>query len=414
MKKMKTKIFPFFLIAAMLNSMVMVGFADESSRNSDCLENIEILYRNDSVSQNGQNADFSPYQGTPVQVLAESFLPDSTSVQVTDIIDGKTAVITGESGQIIWEVEVPQDGLYAVNVCYYPVEGHGGTIERHFTVNGEIVSKDFSFLAFNRIWKDEIDASDFEKDSRGNEIRPSQVESPRWVNLVLSDSTGYQQTPLTISLTAGVHRIALESVKEPLAIAYVELVAPQTLLTYDEYSKNIAGKAEATAQYIEIPAEHALEKSDSSLYAITDRTSPMTNPQDPSKIRLNTIGGSKWQNVGQKLTWEFYVEQDGYYHIALRFKKDLISGMFASRSLKIDDEILFEEVSALRFNYKGGWQLYDLGDENGTYSFYLEKGSHTVTMEVVLGDVADILGRTEDCLSRLNAIYRHILMITGL
>ena len=268
-------------------------------------------------------------------------------------------------------------------------------------------------MTFRRVWADEIGAAEFTRDSRGNEIRPTQVEAPRWVETTLADATGHVTGSLGFALAKGTHRLALESVKEPMAIAAVILRAPEQLPTYQEYAENVAGQNTCAQQYIEIPAEHAAEKSDSSLYAITDRTSPMTDPQDPSKIRLNTIGGTKWQNVGQAITWRFKVTESGYYRIALRFKKDQLSGMFSSRSLRIDDRLLCEELAAVRFNYDASWQLMELGNEAGAFSFYLESGDHTITMEAVLGDMAEILGRTEDCLNWLNTIYRDILMITG-
>ena len=45
--------------------------------------------------------------------------------------------------------------------------------------------------------------------------------------------------------------------------------------------------------------------------------------------------------------------------------------------------------------------------------FHLTKGTHELTLEVVLGSLGKILKDTEDSLYELNTIYRRIIMITS-
>ena len=47
------------------------------------------------------------------------------------------------------------------------------------------------------------------------------------------------------------------------------------------------------------------------------------------------------------------------------------------------------------------------------FLFYLEKGKHEITLEAVLGDLADLLFQTEEALYELTSIYRSIIMITS-
>ncbi len=354
------------------------------------------------------------YSGEAIKVPAGLYdKNESTAVTGAQALHGTEAVMTGADGRIVWTVEAPADGLYRLSVCYYPVEGYGGAIERSLLVDGAVPFKEARYLKFYRVWADETGTAPFEQDTRGNEIRPTQVETPRWVEHTVYDATGYIEKPLTVRLTKGTHSLALESVKEPMAIAWIALEPAAETPGYATYRAQNAGKAAAQNAYIDIPAEHAAEKSDLSLYAVTDRTSPVTQPQDPSRVRLNSIGGTKWQNVGQKLTWNFHVDKTGCYQITLRFKKDVVSGMFSTRRILIDGELPFAELNNVRFNYQGGWQLMTLGGGEEAYSFYLEQGDHSISMEVVLGDMAALLGRAQDCLTELNTIYRDILMITG-
>ena len=43
----------------------------------------------------------------------------------------------------------------------------------------------------------------------------------------------------------------------------------------------------------------------------------------------------------------------------------------------------------------------------------LTAGKHTLRMEVVLGEMADIISRVQQCVLQLNSIYRQVLYITG-
>lgn len=45
--------------------------------------------------------------------------------------------------------------------------------------------------------------------------------------------------------------------------------------------------------------------------------------------------------------------------------------------------------------------------------FALSKGEHKITLEAVLGDIGTLLGRAENSLSKLNEIYRGIILVTG-
>ena len=58
-------------------------------------------------------------------------------------------------------------------------------------------------------------------------------------------------------------------------------------------------------------------------------------------------------------------------------------------------------------------QINDLfADQNGrVYEMCIRDRSYTVSLTVSLGDFAALLGRTTDCIQKLNEIYRQLLMI---
>lgn len=55
-----------------------------------------------------------------------------------------------------------------------------------------------------------------------------------------------------------------------------------------------------------------------------------------------------------------------------------------------------------------------LSDASGEpYRFYLNKGHHTLRMQVVLGDFAGVISDVQSIVTELNSEYRKIIRITG-
>lgn len=74
----------------------------------------------------------------------------------------------------------------------------------------------------------------------------------------------------------------------------------------------------------------------------------------------------------------------------------------------IDGEIPFEEAKALRFDYDTSYNVYSF-----PYMFYLDKGEHTLRLEVTIGEFSSIVQKMNDIVSALNKVYRSMLMLMG-
>ena len=170
-----------------------------------------------------------------------------------------------------------------------------------------------------------------------------------------------------------------------------------------------------TGRFVKVQGEHAAFKSDSTLYPILDKGDRTVEPYHPALIRLNTIGGWRWSTPGQWISWEVDIPEDGLYIIALKSKQDQNRAAYSSRRLYINGTVPFAEVEAIKFAYSNQYQMRVLGlEEQGEpYLFYFQKGTNEIKLEVVLGDIAELLVEAEDCLFELNEMYRKIDMITS-
>lgn len=326
-----------------------------------------------------------------------------------------TSVYTEESGLIEYEVTVEEEGLYDISLQYYPVEGNSASIQRGFFIDGELPYKQLDLIEFSRIWVNGV--KEWEKDNRGNDLKPAQVEAPDWVTSYLYDSEGYETDRLSVYLTSGTHTITMYSRREPMLIRRIILNNKEEVLNYADVkaAEDLAGITDTSGQMVAIQAENADRKSSQMLYPSQDKSSPAVTPYSAKELKNNSMGSnSNWRLIGQWLEWDFEVEETGYYYITLHSRQNFVRGIYTSRKIMLDGEVPFEEMSDYGFHYKNTWTMTTLEDSEGeAYRFYLEKGKHTIRMEVVLGEFSDIVSDVQDIVLDLNAVYRKVIRITG-
>lgn len=348
-----------------------------------------------------------------VDLLSGTFEGD---VQTMDTYQGESNVLlTGSGSRAEWTVDVPETGFYNLYMEYLIPESRGVAAERAVYVNGEIPFEAANNISFTRIWKD---GGDVRVDNQGNEIRPTQVEVFDWQHTYFRDDRGYEADPYLFYLEKGENVIALEAENEPMALKKLVVSAVQELDSYATYraKQPAASTSEDTkSNFVQIiEGEHSTLRSESSLYAKYDRSSPTTFPNSVTKTVLNYVGGESWRSAGQWIEWEMEVPEDGFYRITIKGRQNYNRGSVSNRTVYIDGEVPFKELQEVSFEYGNDWIYRELADEEGNpFEFYLTKGKHTIRMEAALGGLGQILSDLEDSTYRLNQIYRKILVYTG-
>lgn len=393
---------------------------DQSTGTVHALEDFEAVSNTDDESSYEHYLSMHASSAKPdnvIRIEGESYVQAEGGafevVQGYEGLDGK-AVITPETGSIRWDVPVQASGLYHVRIHYYPVEGKSSGIERRLELNGQVPFRGADVLLFDRVWGNREE--DIRRDDRGNDLRPRQVEQPEWQLASFRDSAGYFEEPFQFYFEKGTQDLMLTSLRESMAIDYIELYQEEDVPSYTDLqaSYETRGLKPATPVMLKVQAEQAASKSSPTLSPISDRSSPSLEPYHVSKIRINAIGGINWKLPGEWIEWEIDVPEDGLYQIALKVKQDQLRGIYATRSLTIDGKVPFKEMKRIRFNYSPSWQTQVLGaGEEQPYQFHLEKGKHRIRMTVTLGDIAPLLRTVESSVLELNEMYRKILMITS-
>ncbi len=349
---------------------------------------------------------------------AEIDLFDYTSAGTVEVYTNyegtDKALFTDTDSSVSFHVQVPQTGYYNLYMEYLIPESRGVAAERGVRINGEFPFEDAQNITFTRIW---TDGGEVKTDNQGNQIRPTQVEVYDWQSSCFEDDMGYITEPYRFYFEKGDNEITLEAENEPMIIRKFMVAPVSVIQSYEEYAAKYPDISDQTmaAGYIQtIQGEDSTLRSESSLYAKYDRSSPTTYPNSVTNTVLNYVGGDTWRSSGQWIEWEFEVPEDGYYNIMIKGRQNYSRGSVSSRTVYIDGEIPFSEMKEISYAYSNDWECKDLADEDGIpYNFYLTKGIHTIRLEATLGGVGPILEELEDSTYRANQIYRKILVYTG-
>lgn len=358
-----------------------------------------------------------------VEVDGTSFTSATAKVKKEATYEEAASVAVVEDvGDVTFTVNVPETGMYAVELNYFPIiNENGNNIEIAFKVDGKTPFEEAAALNLKRVWVNELTDGKISTDSVGNELLPNQIQSPRWVAQDLYDAEGRYLESFKFYLTAGTHTLTLTAENGAFGLDKLTLHNEGAKISYDEYLNNAieSGAQETDAMLNPIEAEQFTDKSDSLIQMAFDRSDARVTPYSVSTTVYNTLGGTNWQKSGNRVNWTIEVPEDGLYELSFRYRQSYQRGMSSYRALYIDGEIPFAEAYCIAFDYKTGFQYMvagrDLEDgEQENYKFYLTAGTHTISLEASIGEMSDTYREVENIIYQLNYIYRKIVLITGI
>ena len=403
------------LIVILVIALVVAGIWLLTKGEND----FSAKYKGEDLSTDVQGIGRSnTYDAYIAQYASQPEVTDEVAVDVLTF-EGQAettadGVLTDGENDVTWKVDVPQAGLYNIRLDYLTVPSRGVDIERELLINGELPFTGASTLCFSRLWTDK---GEVKKDNQGNDIRPSQVEVFDKQSAYCRDDMGYQTEPYTFWFEEGENTLTLRPVNEPVVITGITLTPPVRYQSYEEYlakQPEIEATDEAKNATVTMQGEKAYLRSSPSLYARYDRSSPLTEPYSVTNTVMNYIGGDPWTHPNEWIQWQFDVPADGYYNISVKARQMYQRGALSGRSVYIDGEIPFKEMETVTFAYGTGWEMRTLADAEGNpYRFFLKAGTHTIRLEVTMGEMGPVLKQVEDSIFRLNQIYRKILVLTG-
>jgi len=347
-----------------------------------------------------------------IVIAPEKFTSQTADVKVQSEYNGEKGVILwdSEKGEVTYTFTVAKAGLYCLDLTYLPLKGSGLDINIAVKLDNKVPFEGADNIYIRRMW---IDSDKPRVDSVGNEYSSDQIEYGKFYTAPLRDVNGIVIDPYEFALTAGTHTLTIEMLSQGMAISEIKFSAPERPLTYAEYVKANSGKSDYTGAPIEIEGEKAVLKGSRSLVAKSDNGASEIYPASATASKLNYIGGSTWQSPCSELIWEFNAPQDGWYKIGFSFRQNTIINGTAYRTLKIDGKSPFAEAKNVEFEYDINWQFAEWKNDDGAYEIYLDKGDHTISLDVTMGESAAHYKVLKDVIFDIGQLYLDIIMITG-
>ena len=392
----------------------------------EALEEAELTYmKHDSYSQYYAAHADAERPDVSVIVQGDDYLTceHQDGVAVGSIGSGQESrdnvlIWDAEDGTVSYAVDVPETGFYCMAFSYLPIPSHTTSIVFSVAVDGEIPFDTASRATLNKVF---VNDGDIRTDSKGNQLRPTQKQDSIWMETPLMDVDGLFNEPIAFYLEKGEHEISFEIERGYFVLDWFSLYNPEVLPSYEEYVLNTDTTVtpESTpSTCIRIEGEDASFKSSPTLCPTSDNTSSLASPSDPAKTVFNTIGAGTWNQALQTITWNIPADElhgDGWYKLGIKARQNEIRGLCSNRRIYIDGKVPCEELNEVQFPYDNDWQLITPENAEGEPLYVYLTGStdHTITMEVVPGEIGTSIRELEPIVKDISTYYRKILMITG-
>lgn len=331
-------------------------------------------------------------------------VPQEAIVAEAQIPEGGISIAPKEEKQ--FAVTVPKAGNYAIVLTYRteenvvldstvtvcPTDGNGKSI-------GSVMTAVYS------LWRD--DTKDYALDRYGNEVTPAQKTLETDVTDYVRDHSSVDGDSVSFDFPAGEQSIRITSNSVGICIKQIRLVEKTKTPTWEEYQKRHAGN-DYTGEPIIIEGESYAVKSDSYIRCKAESNSGVT-PYNPYYKWLATVDGNAWNDVGQRVVWNFTVPQDGWYTLHFHYSQAGQQGQDSLRTIEIDGQVPYEELREVSFSYTGSSYAYRKLDGK----VYLTAGRHTLGMYVEMPSMADVIDEVQKIITRVQEIGLSLQQIAG-
>ena len=301
-------------------------------------------------------------------------------------------------------VYVPTTALYWIDFDYLSYDTSILPIEFSMMVDGEYSFYELRNLSFETMWENNDTIS---IDRYGNETVTLPDKKIQWQSKYLMDSAYRYSTPLLVELSEGTHEFKITVNEGSFLLGNITLKAPQETTEYT--GSNIAtGDALITIQ-----GEDFYERNDSSIHAIGEFGSAVY-PLSATTTVLNTVDSDSFKTAGQTISYQFHVDQAGYYYIGMNYKQSEKNDFPVFIDWRVDGEIPNTEFESYSVTYTTKYKTATLKDNDGNkLSVYLEEGDHTISQTISEDCLRYVLEQVDLIMNGINDLSLEVTKVAG-
>lgn len=393
----------------------MVTLSGCSKGNKDAIPTEAFTYTSDRyisemISHNYTNVSktftASDYLGEEIEIPIDKTYQESENEKLTsDNYNYKNQVLNMKIGDTATiAVEVPETATYLLRFDYLSYDESILPIVLSMKINGEYPYYESRRLVFETTW-----VSDEEKsyDRYGKEIVSIPNKLIQWETKYFMDASYRHSEPLKLELTKGINEISLEVSEGSLLLGNLYL-EPRSELP--QYIKSEPAKGK---ELIIMQGEDFTYRNDSSIRAVAEFDADVS-PYNVKETILNTIDSDSFKDAGQKVTYEFEVETEGYYYLGLNYRQSDKSDFPVFVDVAIDGIVPNTAFKAYPLSYGNGFQTETLTDqENTKLSVYLTKGTHSIAYTINIDNIRHVLESVDCIMSEINDLSLEVTKVAG-
>lgn len=311
---------------------------------------------------------------------------------------------------ISFDVTIAEEGLYELYFDYYLLEDTRLRPSIDVEINGEYQYNELANIEVPIKWKVEEEPV---YDRFGDELTPNSSLYSEWSNTALIDPNFFFLEPMKLYLSEGENTISI-TVNEGFFLFGDMTIGNlyENPVPYSEY-RNEETAAVSDLDEIIIQAERYQYESKQNIRSKFVRN-PALTPYSYKNRVLNVLDQTSYRKSGDAVTYEFDVAEDGYYQLSFKYMQSENNELSSHRTIFLNGEVPFEEMISYSFPYSRSWDNITISDDEGTpYEFYLESGTHTLTITAINSEIRDVYHEFVDILNQIEALAREINRLTG-
>lgn len=337
--------------------------------------------------------------------IVSNFENATTDLPVIDAFEStcNTEVLVQDC-EISFNVYSSKDQNYELAMSYLPDQEILRETSLSMKINNELPYQWASDMLVKREFS--YTSDEFATDRMGNQF----VSEQKVVNREMTESLFFRQAVGTdavlVPLKQGDNLITFKINTGQISLKSVQFKAVQDLINYEAFqTKNVGEIIEGGT--IEIQGYQLTSKSASKIN-VNSVNSPTFEPFDANKRLINSVNSASYFENGDTVTYQFDVDQAGYYPVTLRYQNPKKEKSTVFLDVLVNGQIPFKEFEMYPLGYSSQTNNYTF-----EYPVYLQAGQNEISFRINALPYQVIDQQLNDIRQQLNDLKITLIKITG-
>ena len=351
-----------------------------------------------------------PYRGADIYFAAASQIEDigtaAISAETFHYEKAGQALAMNLGDTVVLSVNVPETATYLLHFDYYSTDLSILPIGMTMKINGEFPFYECRSLKFETTW---VARPERAFDRFGDEVVTVPDKLSRWETKALMDGSYRNANALSLELNAGQNTIELSVTEGGFLLGGLTLLSPDSGII-PEYAGSVYAAGNAL---IEIEGEDFAYRNDSAIHSVAEYDTSLS-PFEVKHSALNTIDSDSFKKAGQRVTYDFYVDQPGHYYVSMNYRQSDKSDFPVFVDIAVDGKLPSSAFASYGLRFSSRYRTITLTDAAGeNMSIYLDAGEHDISFTISNENIRHLFEGLDEVIAGVNDLSLEITKVVG-